>query len=207
MQRFAFDADDLSVTWLAISPSFELGSLLRILQGLAAPSLPATWAVRLREPFAVLRTDPAVAAVLALQSWSAGSHLVCPAPDGTARTWIDDLTRIRATPLELARTDLKACRAGRPALPAPVAAVLAADDVVGRLADALDAAWWALLAADWRPVSDLGTTFGDAVSRDGLPSAGSVGLADALTWLVNAWERVRAANQNEIARTHPQRPR
>jgi DNA-binding transcriptional ArsR family regulator len=149
MLRFDVTADDLLHSRFALSPLFELDNLLRSLSGLARRPLPPAWAGRLAPVHRQLLADPAYRAVTALHSRYRGPSFLAPPPRSVAQTIDDDLAEVRATALEVARRDIAECLAQRPATDAPVLEVLHSRDVVARLADQLERAWEALLAADW----------------------------------------------------------
>ncbi|WP_194917803.1 DUF5937 family protein [Catenulispora rubra] len=187
MIRFEVGTEDLLHSRFAISPAFELDSLLRLLAG--GRRLPASSASWLRSAFESLRRETDLDMVLALQSERIGADFVAPPPAGLAQTWEDDLAVIRATPLALARAEIAYCLAAQPAT-APVVdprmrALLDAPDVVARLAEALDRAWRVLVAPDWLQLRAICER--DVVHRAGvLGRAGwSAAIADlhtALSW-------------------------
>jgi DNA-binding transcriptional ArsR family regulator len=147
--RFLVEADDLLHSRFALSPLFELDSLLRILAGLTHRPLPKAWSTRLGPIFQRLRQETELDAVLALHSRYHGPGFLAAPPKGLAQGIADDLATVRATPVTLARREVHACLERRPATDARVAEVLRSRDVVGRLAATLERAWRELLAADW----------------------------------------------------------
>ena len=147
MIRFEVSAEDLLRSRFALSPAFELASLLNRL-ALGRP-LPGPWAARLRPRFERLRRDPALAAALALHTGRYGADFVVIPPRGLAQTWADDLAAIRSSPPEQARAEIAHVLSLRPVTDPAVRAVLTAPDAVGLIADALDLAWQELLAQDW----------------------------------------------------------
>ncbi|GAB4051337.1 ArsR/SmtB family transcription factor [Catellatospora paridis] len=181
MLRFEVTADDLLHSRFAISPLFELDSLIRILAGLSREQrLPPGWAARLRPAYEKLSANPAMRAVVALHSPRRGPGFLAPPPAGLTQTIGDDLAAVRATPLALARRDIRDCLARRACHDPGALAVLHAPDVTAVLAAVLEQAWHSLLAADWlrlrviceRDVlhrsTDLGRS-GWAAAFDGLP--------------------------------------
>ncbi|WP_144126981.1 ArsR/SmtB family transcription factor [Catellatospora sichuanensis] len=181
MLRFEVTADDLLHSRFAISPLFELDSLIRILAGLSREQrLPPGWAARLRPAYEQLSADPAMRAVVALHSLRRGPGFLAPPPAGLAQTIDDDLATVRATPLALARRDIRDCLAWRACHDPGALAVLHDPDVTSLLAGVLERAWHHLLAADWlrlrvicerdvmRRSADLGRS-GWAAAFDGLP--------------------------------------
>lgn len=149
MIRYEVGTEDLLHSRFAISPAFELDSLLRLLK--RGGRLPTASASRLRTDFETLRRETELDAALALMAEKLGPDFTVSPPAGLAQTWDDDLAAIRATPLDRARAEIAAClAAGPPRGPhAAARAVLEAPDVVPRLAAALDQAWRTLLAPDW----------------------------------------------------------
>lgn len=149
MLRYEVGADDLSRSRFALSPLFELGGLLRVLGGLSGQRLPPGWAARLTPAYRRLRRDTAIDAVLALKSDAHGVNFIALPPIGMAQTWEDDIAAVRATPPAAARREIDAFRRLNPVTDRRVRDLLDGGDVVVRIADALDAAWHALMAPDW----------------------------------------------------------
>jgi DNA-binding transcriptional ArsR family regulator len=177
--RFAVGADDLLHTRFAISPLWELNALLVLLAGRRRHRLPPAWSARLAAPLHRLRRETALDAVLALHTPSYGAGFIAPPPHGLAQTWEQDLAAVRATDPAVARREIARCLRLRPVTDAPVRAVLRAADAVERLAEALDAAWRGLLAADWPQLRAICER--DVVHRAGL--LGRAGWAAALDGL------------------------
>ncbi|WP_435128148.1 DUF5937 family protein [Actinacidiphila sp. bgisy144] len=148
MLRLEVATEDLLRSRFALSPAFELHTVLRALHH-GQGRLPAAWAERLRPGFARLRAETDVDAVLALQLPRAGADFLAVPPRGPAQSWPDDLAAIRATAPGQARAEIDRLTARRPVRDARVRAVLERPDVVERLAAALDRAWQELLAPDW----------------------------------------------------------
>ncbi|MEZ0110106.1 DNA-binding transcriptional ArsR family regulator [Catenulispora sp. EB89] len=188
MIRFEVGTEDLLHSRFAISPAFELDSLLRLLAG--GGRLPTSSASRLRSTFESLRRETDLDMVLALQSDRIGADFVAPPPAGLTQTWDDDLAVIRATPLPLARAEIAYCLAAQPATATAATdprmrTRLDAPDVIARLAEALDQAWRVLVAPDWLQLRAICER--DVVHRAGvLGRAGwSAAIADlhtALRW-------------------------
>jgi DNA-binding transcriptional ArsR family regulator len=148
MLRFEVAAADLLCSRFALSPAFELANLLRALAG-GGGRLPDAWAARLRPGFDRLRRETDLEAALNLHTPRFGADFVAVPPRRLAQTWADDLAAIRATSLAQARTEIAQVMAVQPAHDPRVREVLAAPDVVERVAAALDQAWNELLAPDW----------------------------------------------------------
>ena len=170
MLRFEVTAADLLHSRFALSPLFELDSLLRRLGGQSRNNLPAAWAGRLAPAFRELSRDPAFRAVLALHSHKYGPAFLAPPPAGLAQTLDDDLAAVRRTPLAQARREIRECLRRRPSADPDVLAELRRRDVADRLADVLERAWYALLAADWPRLRAI-------CERDVLYRSGELGRA------------------------------
>jgi DNA-binding transcriptional ArsR family regulator len=147
--RFEVTAEDLLHSRFAISPLFELDSLIRVLLGHKGRRLPPAWAARLAPTFRTLSQDPAFRAVAALHSHGHGPSFLAPPPAGLAQTIDDDLAVVRAVPLTLARKEIRAALDRRPCHDPEALAILRSRDVLAHLADLLQRAWTALLAPDW----------------------------------------------------------
>lgn len=168
MIRFEVGTEDLLHSRFALSPVFELDSLLRLLA--RGGRLPTATASRLRSDFERLRRETELDMVLALQSEHVGADFVAPPPAGMAQTWEDDLAMIRATPLDQARAEIDVCLAARPDNDPRMRVLLDAPDVVPRLAEALDRAWRVLAAPDWLQLRAI-------CERDVVHRAGVLGRA------------------------------
>jgi DNA-binding transcriptional ArsR family regulator len=149
MLRFEVSTEDLLRSRFALSPAFELTSLLGTLEGLWPKQPPTVWSRRLLPEFHRLRRTTDLDAALALHNGAVGADFVVPPPHGTDRSWADDLAEIRAAAPESARREVTGCLARRPVTDPRVLDVLHADDFVERIAAALDTAWHTLLAPDW----------------------------------------------------------
>lgn len=149
MLRFEVTADDLLHSRFALSPLFELDSLMRVLAGYGKRPLPPAWAARLSPNYRELSGQPEFRAILALHSRHHGPAFLAPPPASLTQTIGDDLAAVRATPLGLARRDIRESLARRPNNDPAVLAILRSRTVVVRLAETLEQAWGVLLAADW----------------------------------------------------------
>ncbi len=151
--RIVVGRDDIAASRFAISPLWELISVLRRLADVAgpAPADPTLEPVlaRVRPRFAALTAALDLRPVLALQPAGWGADFLCPAPTGVA-TGVDDLLRaVRETPPAQARAEIAEALRRRPVTDPQVLAVLTGARATDRLADVLAAAWQALLAPDW----------------------------------------------------------
>ncbi|MDF9812764.1 DUF5937 family protein [Streptomyces sp. SPB162] len=149
MRRFEFGTDDLLRSRFALSPAFELCNLLGYLEGRTRQRLPPAWSARLMPVFQRLRRDTDLDAALALHTRTFGANFVALPPRGLDQSWDDDIAAIRATSLSQAHEEVEQCLAARPTRDPRVLATLRGDEVVARVADALDQAWHELLARDW----------------------------------------------------------
>jgi DNA-binding transcriptional ArsR family regulator len=185
--RFEVSTDDLIHSRFAVSPLFELDQLLRKLSSASSHRLPASWSARLMPVYRRLRAETDLEAVLALQLPSYGPDFVAPPPHGLAQTIEDDLAAVRATPPRDARREIDHCLAARPGINAEPRAILRGEDAVERIAQALEAAWYGLLAADWPQL--LAICERDVVHRAGQLSR--AGWAAALNGLHSRlrWDR------------------
>ncbi|MEV4623562.1 DUF5937 family protein [Asanoa sp. NPDC049573] len=169
MLRYLVDQADLLHSRFALSPSFELENLLRVLDHVDdGPARPGGPVARLRPAFEHLRRrDPAMRALLALHYPHGGAGFVAPPPTRAAlQTIDDDLAAVRAVPLAVARAEIAVSLAARPADDPDAREILASPDVTDLLADGLRRAWDALLAADWLQLRAICER--DIVYRSGL---------------------------------------
>lgn len=203
MLRLHVGPDDLAASRFAVSPLVELEHLLRHLGGGSTNRtnrLPAGARARWVDRHAPLRAHPGVRALHALQRSAYGANFVAPPPTGVAQTLGEDLAAVRATPLTLARAEIRQALEGvKPPPDSDVLAFLARRDVVARLADALETAWAALIAPDWPQLRAI-------IERDLVHRAGQLtrtgwagalnGIHPDLTWRAGNVEiRNRAAER------------
>lgn len=179
MLRVDVTTDDLLHTRFALSPVFELNSLLRRLETGVPPGWSTAHTDRLRPRFERLRRDTALDAVLALKLTHSGANFVAPPPQTTVQTFETDLETIRATPPDEARKEIEFYLRKRPDLPNRVRRILTDRNVVTYLADAVAVAWTELLADDWPRVRAVCER--DVIHRTGQLS--HAGWASALSGL------------------------
>ncbi len=198
MLRFEVAADALLNSRFAVSPLFELDALLRGLSGRGTHRvpLPPAWLARLRPRLARLRRDTALDAVFALLLPREGASLLAPPPVSLAQTIEDDLAAVRATPRALARREFEHYLALQPQLPAPIRTILRSRTAVADIADALELAWYDLVAPDWPQLRAICER--DVVYRAGKLSRGGwgaalAGLHPAVRWRDGAVEVLRMA--------------
>jgi DNA-binding transcriptional ArsR family regulator len=151
--RINVGAADLAASRFAISPLIELRDALRLLSGRShhrpPPGLRA-WLDRARPAYDELRRDVALDAVVALQRDRWGADFIAPPPISGLATRIDDeIAAVRSTPPGQARAEIGYCLADAASASAPVLRVLRSRRAIDLLADALEAAWNALLAPHW----------------------------------------------------------
>jgi DNA-binding transcriptional ArsR family regulator len=202
MLRFQVGADDLSHSRFALSPIFELLSLLRILSGLSRRQLPPDWSARLVPAFRRLRQESDLDAVVALESRGHGPDFIAQPPIGLAQTWEDDLAAVRATEPAHARQEIAHCLTLRPTTDRRVRAMLERRDVVERICNALDLAWHELLAGDWPQLRAICER--DVVYRAGQLgrlgwAAALDGLHPRLRWRSGRVEVLRTAGHTDIS--------
>jgi DNA-binding transcriptional ArsR family regulator len=145
--RLEVSADDLLRSRFALSPLFEVQSLLRHLAGLGHQRLP--WAGRLQPTFARLRRDTELNVLLAMLSPRYGPAFVVPPPRSLAQTIEDDLQAVRATPLPVIRAEIAEALRRRPTSDEATLKALRRKDIADRMAVVLEAAWHELVAPDW----------------------------------------------------------
>lgn len=147
--RFEVTAADLLHSRFAVSPLFELDSLLRILAGVGRKRGPVPLFDRLRPAYDKLWMSTDLPAVEALFSAGHGPSFIAPPPRGMAQTIGDDLRAMRATPLATARAEIAQCLGYRPCSDPAILAILDSPDVVARFASTLEACWRELLEPEW----------------------------------------------------------
>lgn len=185
MIRFEVGTDDLLHSRFAISPLFELVSLLRMLAGIDTKRLPEGWSQRLLPAFQRLRAGTELDAVLALQDPHSGADFTTQPPSGMAQSWEDALAAVRATPPERAHAEIERWVARRKEeLNDRVLAILHAPDVVSRIADALEHAWHQLLGAYWPQLRAI-------CERDVVHRSGALGASGWSAALDGLHQRVR----------------
>lgn len=142
-------ADDLLHTRFALSPSFELCGLLRVLSRPFPHTVPPAWITRMRPVYRRLCRNTDLPAVVALIGPKHGADFIAPPPRSLSQTWSDEMAAVRATPPEQVQSEIDRCLALQPVREPRAEAVLRHDDVLERIAGALDTAWHALLASEW----------------------------------------------------------
>ena len=171
MLRFEVSADDLLRTRFAISPLFELASLLHVLAGQTSRRLPPAWAARVTPAYRSLRADPAFRAATALHTPRRGPAFLSPPPaGGLTQTLEDDLAAVRDTPPAHVEWEIAESLRLRPTRDTDALRILHGPDVLDRLTAALLAAWHALVAPDWPRLRAI-------CERDVLFRAGELGRA------------------------------
>ena len=202
MLRFVLEADDLLRSRFAVSPLFELDTLLRKLSGQSPHRLPVVWSARLAPVYRRLRVTTDVDVVLALQSRTYGPGFIAPPPRSLAQSIEDDLATVRATALPDARREIAWSVGQRPVNDERILAILRSEEVVERTARALETAWHELLAADWLQLRALCER--DVVHRAGQLSrsgwaAALDGLHPRVRWRNGAIELLRFAEHRTVS--------
>ncbi|MEU8819544.1 DUF5937 family protein [Actinoplanes sp. NPDC048796] len=149
MQRFVVGAEDLLRTRFALSPVFELHHLIHAVASPERQGVPEVWLKRLRPRFEPMRSRPAMQAILALRLPRSGATFLTPPPQRHGQTIEDDLRELRGGPPDAVQKEIDFYLRRQPNTTAAARRVLAARDVLDRLADQLEEAWQALLADDW----------------------------------------------------------
>jgi DNA-binding transcriptional ArsR family regulator len=141
---------DLAGCRYAISPLIETKSALRLATGHDRVGVLRPWVDRIRPRAAELRrTEPSVGALISLFRRADNADFLHPPPIGPQRSFADELAGVRATPLARARAELARNLAGHRPPPDYARRILDGPDVVDRLADAIEAAWSALVEPEW----------------------------------------------------------
>jgi DNA-binding transcriptional ArsR family regulator len=148
--QISANSDDIVASRFAISPLWELSQALRQLSGRRRnPDMTLRpWLLRTRDRYSRLARETDLELLNALQAPGWGVDFVTPAPAGVSTTIEELLAEVRATPLEVAHREVADVLRRQPASPR-VEAILTGDDVAGNVADALAAAWRALLESEW----------------------------------------------------------
>lgn len=142
---------DIAHTRYAISPLGEAMNALRV----AAGKLPAGplrhWVQRIAPRYEqLLRETPAVGALTALFRRGAyNADFIHPPPSGLGGDFATELAAVRATPPGQVRAEIARNLAGMRTPPHHIEQIIAAPDVLTRLADAIEATWHTLVQPDW----------------------------------------------------------
>jgi DNA-binding transcriptional ArsR family regulator len=145
--RLEASADDLLHSRFALSPIFELQSLLRHLLFLYPQRLP--WVSRFEPAFERLRRETELDLVLALLSRRYGPSFAVPPPRGLAQSIDDDLAAVRAAPLAVVHQEIEEALRRKPTSDQRILKALRRNDIPDRIAAALERAWHELVATDW----------------------------------------------------------
>ncbi len=142
--------EDITASRFSISPLWELSQALRQLSG--RRKNPDTtlrpWLVRTRDRYRRLARETDLDLLNALVAPGWGVDFIAPVPAGVSTTIEELLAEVRATPLDVAHREVAELLRRQPAEPR-VAAILTGDGVTDYVADALAAAWHALLESEW----------------------------------------------------------
>lgn len=142
---------DLATCSYAISPMLETHCALRLLSGTDPAGVLKPWVTRRRGRLAELRRAvPEVGALISLfRKRGYNSDFLLPGPIGPGGSFAEELDVFRATPPAVARTEIDRNLSGHREPAEYARRILAAPDVVDRLADAFDAAWRTLIEPEW----------------------------------------------------------
>ncbi|GAA2506514.1 ArsR/SmtB family transcription factor [Winogradskya humida] len=187
---------DLAGCRYAISPLFEVEGALFLLAGRTEAGVLTSWVRRMRPQLAQLRREvPAIGALTSLFRRDDNADFLHPAPVSSRREIGEDLAVVRATPLERARAELELNLRGHRTPPEYARHILAADDVVDRLADALQAAWTTLIEPEW-------PRFRAVLERDIVQRAGRIAAYGWAEGLAGLHPRVTWSAESTIAIEH-----
>ncbi|SCK22600.1 helix-turn-helix transcriptional regulator [Streptomyces sp. WMMB 322] len=201
---------DVAHTRYAISPLGEAMNALRVVAGKQPAGPLRPWAESIAPRYErLLRETPAVEALTTLfRRGGYNADFIHPPPSGPDADFEVELAAVRATPLRQVRAEIARNLVGLRTPPRHVQEILAAPDVLTRLADAIEAAWHALVEPDWprlRTVLERDLVhraghlamYGWAVALSDLDprvrwrSEGSDGVIEVRTGRRNEWERHR----------------
>lgn len=148
--RIDASSDDVTTSRFAISPLWELSQALRQLSGRG--NNPDTtlrpWLIRARYRYRRLARQADLEVLNALTAPDRGVDFIAPVPATMSTTIEELLAEVRATPLHAAHREVAEVLERQPA-DARVEAILTGDGVTHYVADALTAAWHALLEPEW----------------------------------------------------------
>jgi DNA-binding transcriptional ArsR family regulator len=151
MLRISVGKEDLAMSRFAISPLWELTHcLLRLADAAPTPVL-EPWLARTMARYRELTRETDVEAILALEGhrhrW--GVDFLTPVPADVTTTIGDLLEQVRETPPDQARREVTELLRRNSPPSQRVRLVLDSDRVAAYAADALEAAWHALLEPEW----------------------------------------------------------
>lgn len=169
--------DDLAASRFALAPMVELERVLRKLDRPGSRTLTgrafsdSRWAQR----YSRIRHDLDSRVLRALRPQGWGVDFTSPPPEGMARTAEDDLAAVRATPLSVARAQVRRALALTGPVDQDVREVLARPDLTAWVAGALERTWTQLVAPDWPQLLAISERDvlhrGDRLVRDGWAAA------------------------------------
>jgi hypothetical protein len=181
--RVEISPEDLARSRFAVSPLVELETLLRSLQ--RSYPRPTPGIERLRPDFERLRRTTMLPVLLAVQTSNYGPSFLAPPPRGMGQTIDDDLAAVRATPLALARDEIRQATALQPVADPDVAQVLRSPAVVATIAGVLEESWHVLIGPTWAATRALLERDvlhrASRLTRDGWAAAFE-GLHERLRW-------------------------
>ena len=202
MIRYEVTADDLLHSRFAVSPLFELETLLRILAGVGRKRGPVPLIDRLRPAHEKLLRRTDLPAIEALFSSRYGPSFIAPPPRSMAQTFEDDLRAMRVTPLVTARAEIAEGLTYHPCSDPTILEVLESPDVVARFASTLEECWHELLAQEWPQLRAVCER--DVVHRSGELSragwaAALAGLNRKVRWNSGGIELLRPQHHGPIS--------
>ncbi|MEU7318028.1 winged helix-turn-helix domain-containing protein [Streptomyces sp. NPDC007083] len=201
---------DVAHTRYAISPLGEAMNALRVAAGKQPAGPLRSWAQRVAPRYErLLRETPAVVALTTLlRRGGYNADFIQPPPPDPGGDFAVELAAVRTTPLGQVRAEIARNLVGLRTPPRHVRQVLAAPDVLTRLADAIEATWHALVEPDWPRLRavlerDLvqraghlamfgwAAALSDLDPRVGWRSEGAHGVLEVRTGSRSEWERHR----------------
>jgi DNA-binding transcriptional ArsR family regulator len=142
--------------------------------------------IRARDRYRRLARETDLDLLNALEAPGWGADFIAPVPAGVSTTIEELLAEVRATPLDVAHREVAELLRRQPADPR-VEAILTGDGVTDHVADALAAAWHALLQSEWAALRAILER--DVVYRAGqLTSKGWAAALDGLHPRIG-WQR------------------
>jgi DNA-binding transcriptional ArsR family regulator len=151
MLRIEVSPQDIVASRFAISPLVETLHAVWALAGKQEAGAVRSWIARSREAYARLyESEPALRALVALyMPRHYNTDFIAPPPTGVNVTFDAELKAMRATPPELAHSEIAKTLQNRQPPPEPIMRVLRDRNVVTMFADALEAVWHQILAPEW----------------------------------------------------------
>ncbi|MFI6598092.1 ArsR family transcriptional regulator [Nonomuraea sp. NPDC050536] len=152
MLRIEVTPQDVVASRFAISPLIETMHAQWVLDGRVGPGVHRAWVERWREPYGrLLEQHPALRAVLTItgNQGPANVDFIAPPPAGLSVPFERELAAMRATPPAQAYGEIAKVLAELRPVPGWIRDLLLGPDAVRLLADAYEALWTEIVAAEW----------------------------------------------------------